>query len=149
MFSPSPPRSQTPQDTNRASETDTHSLGEKNSSQVRCARAHICDLFVRSSVESSPQKQWRGWGGTPRTSRWTGSGRGLGWVGCAARAPLPSHAVQGDTGSGQGEGSWEPGGGSVCWAVCGWERAWGPMCCFSGGLGWAGASAALPGPFWS
>ncbi|XP_070637217.1 BCL2/adenovirus E1B 19 kDa protein-interacting protein 3 isoform X2 [Bos indicus] len=29
----SPPRSQTPQDTNRASETDTHSLGEKNSSQ--------------------------------------------------------------------------------------------------------------------
>ena len=45
MFSPSPPRSQTPQDTNRASETDTHSLGEKNSSQVRCARAHICDLY--------------------------------------------------------------------------------------------------------
>ncbi|KAB0400438.1 hypothetical protein E2I00_010762, partial [Balaenoptera physalus] len=29
----SPPRSQTPQDTNRASETDTHSLGEKNSFQ--------------------------------------------------------------------------------------------------------------------
>lgn len=29
----SPPRSQTPQDTNRASETDAHSLGEKNSSQ--------------------------------------------------------------------------------------------------------------------
>ncbi|XP_008050660.1 BCL2/adenovirus E1B 19 kDa protein-interacting protein 3 [Carlito syrichta] len=29
----SPPRSQTPQDTNRASETDTHSIGEKNSSQ--------------------------------------------------------------------------------------------------------------------
>ncbi|XP_072828237.1 BCL2/adenovirus E1B 19 kDa protein-interacting protein 3 isoform X3 [Vicugna pacos] len=29
----SPPRSQTPQDINRASETDTHSLGEKNSSQ--------------------------------------------------------------------------------------------------------------------
>lgn len=29
----SPPRSQTPQDTNRASEADTHSLGEKNSSQ--------------------------------------------------------------------------------------------------------------------
>ncbi|TKC46899.1 hypothetical protein EI555_006769, partial [Monodon monoceros] len=29
----SPPRSQTPQDTNRASEIDTHSLGEKNSSQ--------------------------------------------------------------------------------------------------------------------
>lgn len=61
MFSPSPPRSQTPQDTNRASETDTHSLGEKNSSQVRCARAHICDLFVPSSVESSPQN--RGGGG--------------------------------------------------------------------------------------
>ena len=36
LFPPSPPRSQTPQDTNRASETDTHSLGEKNSSQVRC-----------------------------------------------------------------------------------------------------------------
>ncbi|XP_007101255.1 BCL2/adenovirus E1B 19 kDa protein-interacting protein 3 isoform X1 [Physeter macrocephalus] len=29
----SPPRSQTPQDTNRAPETDTHGLGEKNSSQ--------------------------------------------------------------------------------------------------------------------
>ncbi|KAM6143235.1 BCL2/adenovirus E1B 19 kDa protein-interacting protein 3-like [Erethizon dorsatum] len=29
----SPPGSQTPQDTNRASETDTHSIGEKNSSQ--------------------------------------------------------------------------------------------------------------------
>ncbi|XP_057586942.1 BCL2/adenovirus E1B 19 kDa protein-interacting protein 3-like [Hippopotamus amphibius kiboko] len=29
----SPPRSQTPQDTNRASETDTHSIGEKNSYQ--------------------------------------------------------------------------------------------------------------------
>uniref|UniRef100_A0A2K6FMA9 BCL2 interacting protein 3 n=1 Tax=Propithecus coquereli TaxID=379532 RepID=A0A2K6FMA9_PROCO len=29
----SPPRSQTPQDINRASETDTHSIGEKNSSQ--------------------------------------------------------------------------------------------------------------------
>uniref|UniRef100_A0A452R042 BCL2 interacting protein 3 n=2 Tax=Ursus TaxID=9639 RepID=A0A452R042_URSAM len=29
----SPPRSQTPQDTNRASEMDTHSIGEKNSSQ--------------------------------------------------------------------------------------------------------------------
>ncbi|XP_028916416.1 BCL2/adenovirus E1B 19 kDa protein-interacting protein 3 [Ornithorhynchus anatinus] len=29
----SPPRSQTPQDVNRASETDTHSSGEKNSSQ--------------------------------------------------------------------------------------------------------------------
>ncbi|XP_077619122.1 BCL2/adenovirus E1B 19 kDa protein-interacting protein 3 isoform X1 [Crocuta crocuta] len=29
----SPPRSQTPQDTNRASEIDTHSIGEKNSSQ--------------------------------------------------------------------------------------------------------------------
>uniref|UniRef100_A0A8C5JZU1 BCL2/adenovirus E1B interacting protein 3 n=1 Tax=Jaculus jaculus TaxID=51337 RepID=A0A8C5JZU1_JACJA len=28
-----PPRSQTPQDTNRASEIDTHSIGEKNSSQ--------------------------------------------------------------------------------------------------------------------
>uniref|UniRef100_A0A673STW3 BCL2 interacting protein 3 n=1 Tax=Suricata suricatta TaxID=37032 RepID=A0A673STW3_SURSU len=30
---PSPPRSQTPQDTHRASEADTHSIGEKNSSQ--------------------------------------------------------------------------------------------------------------------
>uniref|UniRef100_A0A8C8YSQ9 BCL2 interacting protein 3 n=1 Tax=Prolemur simus TaxID=1328070 RepID=A0A8C8YSQ9_PROSS len=29
----SPPRSQTPQDINRAAETDTHSIGEKNSSQ--------------------------------------------------------------------------------------------------------------------
>uniref|UniRef100_A0A8C5UZ31 BCL2 interacting protein 3 n=1 Tax=Microcebus murinus TaxID=30608 RepID=A0A8C5UZ31_MICMU len=29
----SPPRSQTPQDINRASETDSHSIGEKNSSQ--------------------------------------------------------------------------------------------------------------------
>uniref|UniRef100_A0ABI7X2X8 BCL2 interacting protein 3 n=1 Tax=Felis catus TaxID=9685 RepID=A0ABI7X2X8_FELCA len=29
----SPPRSQTPQDTNRASEIDAHSVGEKNSSQ--------------------------------------------------------------------------------------------------------------------
>lgn len=29
----SPPRSQTPQDTNRASETDAHSVGEKNSAQ--------------------------------------------------------------------------------------------------------------------
>uniref|UniRef100_A0A8I3PZF6 BCL2 interacting protein 3 n=2 Tax=Canis lupus familiaris TaxID=9615 RepID=A0A8I3PZF6_CANLF len=29
----SPPRSQTPQDTTRASEVDTHSIGEKNSSQ--------------------------------------------------------------------------------------------------------------------
>ncbi|XP_053778986.1 BCL2/adenovirus E1B 19 kDa protein-interacting protein 3 isoform X1 [Desmodus rotundus] len=29
----SPPRSQTPQDTNRVSETDSHSTGEKNSSQ--------------------------------------------------------------------------------------------------------------------
>uniref|UniRef100_M3XT97 BCL2 interacting protein 3 n=1 Tax=Mustela putorius furo TaxID=9669 RepID=M3XT97_MUSPF len=29
----SPPRSQTPQDTTRASELDTHSIGEKNSSQ--------------------------------------------------------------------------------------------------------------------
>ncbi|XP_068957788.1 BCL2/adenovirus E1B 19 kDa protein-interacting protein 3 [Petaurus breviceps papuanus] len=29
----SPPRSQTPQDINRTSETDTHSIGEKNSSQ--------------------------------------------------------------------------------------------------------------------
>lgn len=35
---PSPPRSQTPQDTNRASEMDTHSIGEKNSSQVGCGR---------------------------------------------------------------------------------------------------------------
>ncbi|EMP42169.1 BCL2/adenovirus E1B 19 kDa protein-interacting protein 3 [Chelonia mydas] len=29
----SPPRSQTPQDNNRASEVETHSSGEKNSSQ--------------------------------------------------------------------------------------------------------------------
>uniref|UniRef100_A0A4W2IBI1 BCL2 interacting protein 3 n=1 Tax=Bos indicus x Bos taurus TaxID=30522 RepID=A0A4W2IBI1_BOBOX len=40
----SPPRSQTPQDTNRASETDTHSLGEKNSSQgipaLQAPKAH-------------------------------------------------------------------------------------------------------------
>lgn len=31
---PSPPRSQTPQDNNRASEADSHSVGEKNSVQV-------------------------------------------------------------------------------------------------------------------
>lgn len=37
----SPPRSQTPQDTARASELDTHSIGEKNSSQVGCAGSGV------------------------------------------------------------------------------------------------------------
>nr|KAF6424531.1 BCL2 interacting protein 3 [Molossus molossus] len=39
----SPPRSQTPQDTNRVSEADSHSIGEKNSSQgvpVQAPKAH-------------------------------------------------------------------------------------------------------------
>ncbi|XP_011836243.1 PREDICTED: BCL2/adenovirus E1B 19 kDa protein-interacting protein 3 [Mandrillus leucophaeus] len=47
----SPPRSQTPQDTNRASETDTHSIGEKNSSQ-----SEEDDIERRKEVESILKK---------------------------------------------------------------------------------------------
>uniref|UniRef100_A0A2I3GJE9 BCL2 interacting protein 3 n=1 Tax=Nomascus leucogenys TaxID=61853 RepID=A0A2I3GJE9_NOMLE len=47
----SPPRSQTPQDTNRVSETDTHSIGEKNSSQ-----SEEDDIERRKEVESILKK---------------------------------------------------------------------------------------------
>uniref|UniRef100_A0A2K5Z6T7 BCL2 interacting protein 3 n=1 Tax=Mandrillus leucophaeus TaxID=9568 RepID=A0A2K5Z6T7_MANLE len=57
----SPPRSQTPQDTNRASETDTHSIGEKNSSQVSWKKNHLEEKLrldmglVKSAGKYSPQ----------------------------------------------------------------------------------------------
>lgn len=56
LFPPSPPRSQTPQDTNRASETDAHSLGEKNSSQVGGARSArvICRNRVLGDLAQEP-----------------------------------------------------------------------------------------------
>ncbi|KAF6107655.1 BCL2 interacting protein 3 [Phyllostomus discolor] len=47
----SPPRSQTPQDTNRVSETDSHSTGEKNSSQ-----SEEDDMERRREVESILKK---------------------------------------------------------------------------------------------
>uniref|UniRef100_U3EB94 BCL2/adenovirus E1B 19 kDa protein-interacting protein 3 n=1 Tax=Callithrix jacchus TaxID=9483 RepID=U3EB94_CALJA len=70
----SPPHSQTPQDTNRASETDTHSIGEKNSSQSEedyiereekklkkhleeKLRLEIWDL-VKSAGKHSPPKEF-------------------------------------------------------------------------------------------
>ena len=55
LFPPSPPRSQTPQDTNRASETDTHSLGEKNSSQVRCTGSAF--VICRYRVLGDPARK--------------------------------------------------------------------------------------------
>lgn len=111
LFPPSPPRSQTPQDTNRASETDTHSLGEKNSSQVRCARPAftICRYRLLGDLARSrllvPQtfsQQSGGWGHLQHLTEWTGGGGAQFGSGCVARAPSAPHALPGDAG-----GRWE------------------------------------------
>lgn len=96
LFTPSPPRSQTPQDTNRASETDTHSLGEKNSSQVRCARPAftICRYRLLGDLARSrllvPQtfsQQW-GVGASPAPHRMDWRRRGPVWFRVCGQGPL-------------------------------------------------------------
>lgn len=96
LFPPSPPRSQTPQDTNRASETDTHSLGEKNSSQVRCARPAftICRYRLLGDLARSRllvlqtfSQQW-GVGASPARHRMDWRRRGPVWFRVCGQGPL-------------------------------------------------------------
>ena len=126
LFLPSPPRSQTPQDTNRASETDTHSLGEKNSSQVRCTGSAfvICryralgDPARKPTCASSDLPSAVGGGASPALHRvdrrrW----------GCLVQGVCPGPRLPHTPSRGMRAGGGEP------WGPVGvWRPAQGPVC---------------------